>query len=255
MNIYIPWTWFATQWPCPDGFHVPLISERNWLKTIMDWLSLTWESWRTKLHIPYCWMINYDGRLFRQWQEGYYWSSSALSWQNASTYYIVDSYVWSYSTARWQGVPIRCFKDSFVAPTSGWTVVQWTLGSAWIFWNQTDWLISITSNWTTGYTIQDKNLWATTVYNWWDTLTQANMWKMYQRWNNYWFPSTWGVSVSSTLVNASTYWPWNYYESSTFTCWYNPFIWDSSYNDNLRWWLDWNVPVTTMKEVKNIYIC
>lgn len=80
----------------------------------------------------------------------------------------------------------------------------------------------------------DKNLWATTVYNDWDTLTQANMWNMYQWWNNYWFPSTWTISnTSSTQVDASSYWPTNPYLSDTFITWSND--WSSVYNDDL-WW-------------------
>ena len=134
------------------------------------------------------------------------------------------------------GHSIRCFKDSYEVPDSTWTIVKWTLWWAWIFWNQSEGLISIT-DWTTGYTIMDKNLWATTVYNNGDTLTQANMWNMYQRWNNYWFPSTWSVTTSSTQVNAQNYWPWNYYSGSTFIIRSSfPRNWDSSNNDNLRWW-------------------
>ena len=83
----------------------------------------------------------------------------------------------------------------------------------------------------------DKNLWATTVYNDWDTLTESNMGYMYQWWNNYWFPSIWTISnTSSTQVDASAYWPntdnW-YYSSDTFIIWSND--WSSVINVDL-WW-------------------
>lgn len=88
----------------------------------------------------------------------------------------------------------------------------------------------------------DKNLWATTVWNSGDTLSEANCWKYYQRWNNYWFPRTWTVTTSSTQVDASTYWPWNYYSSSTFiTRSSSPYRWDTTDNWNLRWWVTWVV--------------
>lgn len=105
---------------------------------------------------------------------------------------------------------------------------------AWIYHNATLWLISLSSDGSNWITIADKNLWATTVWNSWDSVTESNCGKYYQRWNNYWFPLA-QVSPSSTRVNASNYWPNNYYSSSTFinNWWY----WDSSDNKDLRWWV------------------
>lgn len=100
----------------------------------------------------------------------------------------------------------------------------------WIYHNANLWLISLSSDWTNWITITDKNLWATTVYNSGDTISEANAWKFYQRWNNYWFPADWSVATSSTIVNAGSYWPNNYYSSSTFITWS---YWDTSYNANL----------------------
>ena len=104
---------------------------------------------------------------------------------------------------------------------------------AWIYHNATLWLISLSSDGSNWLTIADKNLWATTVWNSWDTLSQANCWNFYQRGNNRGFPYSWWISKSSTRVNAGSYWPWNYYSSSTFITDYS--YWDSSFNSNLRW--------------------
>lgn len=109
--------------------------------------------------------------------------------------------------------------------------------NAWVYYNSTLWLISLSQDWVNWYTIADKNLWATTVWNSWDTLSQANCWKMYQFWNNYWFPYTWATTTSTTQVNAQNYWPGNYYSSSTFIK--NSTDWDSSFNYNRRWWITW----------------
>ena len=95
----------------------------------------------------------------------------------------------------------------------------------------TNWEITMV-NWQWSFTIMDKNLWATIVYSDWDTLSEANCGKYYQRWNNYWFPRTWNVTTSSTQVDTTWYWPWNYYSSSTFIQWYG---WINPTNDNLRW--------------------
>ena len=92
-------------------------------------------------------------------------------------------------------------------------------------------LISLSTDGSTWTTIADKNLWATTVYNDWDTLSEANCGKYYQRWNNYGFAFTWPTTIANTQINPSDYWPWNYYSSSTFI-WGNQW-WMSTVNSNL----------------------
>ena len=247
-ETYNAWQWIsigdismnARKWPCPEWFHVPSVTEWEWLNTIMAWLNLnTWLVYTVYLHMPVAGRRDLsDSSLDSQGSLGFYWSSSPFGSDDSDqAFYLrldLFSEIWVDGHFRAHGFSIRCFKDSFEVPTSSWTVIEWTLGSAWIFRNQTDGLISITSDWSTGYTIMDKNLWATTVWSDWDTLTQDNMGNMYQWWNNYWFPSTWTISnTSSTQVNASTYWPTNPYSSDTFII--ESENWDSSNNDDLRW--------------------
>ena len=110
------------------------------------------------------------------------------------------------------------------------TKVRPSVMPAWIYHNAALWLISLSNDWENWITIADKNLGATQVYNNWDTLSEANCGKYYQRWNNYWFPNSWTVTTSSTKVNAGSYWPNNYYNNSTFRTWS---YWDTSYNANL----------------------
>lgn len=267
----------SRKWPSPDGFHVPSIFEWDWLVTIMESLSLTtWNDLRINLHMPFVGCRDgYNTDLTFQWSRGCYWSSSPDEPNSPeySYYLLIDSSnVLAGQWTRTVGFSVRSFKDSYVAPDSSWIVIQWTLWSTWIFWNQSEWLISVT-DWTTGYTIMDKNLWATTVYSDWDTLTQANMGNMYQWWNNYWFPSTWTISkTSSTQVNASSYWPTNPYSSDTFITWSDD--WSSVHNDDLWWdttwtisqenvitntgvlsvnWQTWNVTIQTGSE-QNLFI-
>jgi len=250
---------FDTQWPAPDGFHVPLGTEWQWLKTIMDWLSLTtWDSWRINLHMPFAGFRKYSSAdLNIQGSSGFYWSSSPYGSNYpdcASRLYLDSSNVSANNNIyRAYGYTVRCFKNSYVAPDASWILVQWGQWWAWLFWNQSEWLISIT-DWTTWYTIQDKNLWATTVYNDWDTLTQANMGNMYQWWNNYGFISTWSVSkTSSTKVNASAYWPTNPYSSDTFITWNRD--WSSVQNDNLWGWVSqWQINGTVISSDLSSYI-
>jgi len=105
-----------------------------------------------------------------------------------------------------------------------------------IFHNPTLWLISLTSDWINWITIADKNLGASQVYNFGDAFSESNCWNFFQRGNCYWFPYTWPTNVDWNQVDASTYWPGNYYSSST---WINMGVntnWDSSSNRNLRWY-------------------
>ena len=240
------WTYYSDmQWPAPDGFHVPLITEWQWVKTIMNWLSLTtWDNWRINLHMPFNGGRSYsDAKVFSRSSDGVglYWSSSPneTGYNGAGSMVISSDDTWvDLSDRHTYGYSVRCFKNSYTVPDSSWTVIQWTLWSAWIFWNKTEWLISIT-DWTTGYTMMDKNLWATTVYSGWSALSEANCGKYYQWGNNYWFAWNWSVTTSSTQVDASSYWPWNYYSSSTFIT--RSDDWSSVKNDNLRWWVTWGV--------------
>jgi len=260
MNVYVWWPveYSDMQWPCPVGFHVPSTKEWQWLKTIIRWLSLTtWDDWRINLHMPFAGYRDFStADLSDQGSDGYYWSSSPYGSDYPDSAHRLDldssSVYADYISPRAYGFSVRCFKNSFEVPTSSWTVINWTLWSAWTFRNQAEWLISITNtDWTTWYTIQDKNLWATTVYNDGDTLSEVNCGKYYQWGNNYWFARTWSVTTSSTKVDASSYWPWNYYSSNTFITWYDD--WSNVHNDNLRWWVSqWSW--TKSVEVKNIYI-
>ena len=102
-----------------------------------------------------------------------------------------------------------------------------------VYHNATLWVISLSSDWTNWITIADKNLWATMVWNRWDAYTASNCWGFFQWGNNYMFPFSWAETTSSTQVDASTYWPWNYYSNSTFIIWHDD--WSSVENNNLRW--------------------
>ena len=229
------------RWPMEEWYHVPSKDERGF---VLDaWIALwAWTSsgddLRIKLKLPFAgYRYNVSSSVDGQGSYAYYWSSIAYSdnyayflYAHSSMFYPTN---WGY---RANGYSIRCFKNTPVIPDSTWTVItQWTW-TAGIYHNATLWLISISSDWTTWYTLQDKNLGATTVYNDWDTLSQANCGNYYQWWNCYWFPYTGTVTTSSTKVDASWYGKWNLYSSSTFiTVSDIPYDWSSVRNDNLRW--------------------
>lgn len=254
-KIYV-WEWgaddySAMRWPCPEWYHVPTNTEWTGVRTIMVWLGLsTGNNWATNLHLPLARHIKQaDWTIDSTDTKGYYFASTPATWTGMYRLYMTTSSVSATGTGgRASGYSIRAFKDTFETPNSNWTVITGTLWSAWIFRNQVAWLISITSDWSTGYTIMDKNLWATTVYNYWDTLSQANCWYFFQRWNNYWFPRTWPTTTSSTAIDTEWYWPWNYYSSSTFIT--ISWDWSNPSNNDLRWWV---TGITKWPNVKEVY--
>ena len=258
MNVYIwqPVVVSDMQWPAPEGFHVPLNSEWSDVKTV--WTTLggwnkDWDNFWLALKLPYTWHRDYENtNVTARGTQSSYLSSDCNGSYN-KTLFIVSYNIALSTTYPWYAGSIRPFKNESVIPTNNWTKLYWTsIESWWIFWSSTDWLISLSSDGSTWITIADKNLWATTAWNYWDTLSESNCWKYYQFWNNNWFAFTWSLTTSSSTVNITWYWPWNYYSSSTFitgNSWI-PYTWTYS---NLRWWVSqWSWTKST--ELKNAYI-
>lgn len=245
-----------TQWPCANGYHVPSREENVALVDAMTTLGIdtsTWACMKTYLKMPYAWYRNYtNSNAAAQSTAWRYWACTRLNARTTSTLAFGATFVTPQSNANTSyGFSIRPFKNETVIPDSTWTTLfDWSLiaTNAWIFHNTTDGIISISADWTNWITIADKNLWATVVYNDGDTLAETNCWWYFQWWNNYMFPFTWTVTTSSTQVDASNYWPWNWYSSSTFITW-NP-DWSSVQNDNLRWEAVW---VLTEKQIRPVW--
>jgi hypothetical protein len=266
-NTYNAWPWIiiwdysdysAMRWPCPEWYHIPLKDEWNDLLWILtNTFSLTWNEAMvgTYLKMPKAGFrdATTSSSLSLDYAWGYWSATSSGSFAYTFSFYpgtfVVGLGYQKYAHS------IRQFKDSPVIPDSTWTTLyDWSSVAiwAWIFYNATLWLISISWDWTNWITITDKNLWATVVYNSWDTLSEANCGYLYQWGNNYWFSYNWDVATSSTSVDASDYGPWNYYSSSTFIkgswAWSNPVNW------NLRWWVTWIVTTQNAIYVDMNYI-
>lgn len=113
-----------------------------------------------------------------------------------------------------------------------WTKqVRPKIETPWIYYNSTLGLISLSSDGSNWLTIADKNQWASNVLDYGSP---------FQWGNNYAFPNSWSVSTSSSTVNTSSYWPNNYYYSSTFRTWdrdwsspSNPDLWGDITNTNI----------------------
>lgn len=233
------------RWPCDDGFHIPTKDEwtdiyNAWISD-WAWASDWWSNMMSYLKLPNAWYRDFwNSSWVYWWWRPYnwnywtctaYWTAQAYNLLIYSWWIYISYSNWAPRRTNWNS--IRPFADEPVTPDSSWTAIY----SDKIYHNSTLWLISV-KNWSSRITIADKNLWATTVWNSWDGQTEAKCWKLYQRWNNYWFPLGWNVSYTlNTKIDASLYWPNNYYSSSTFVaCSTTPYTWDSSNNTNLRWW-------------------
>lgn len=279
MWVYIKWQWLdysAMRGPCPQGFHIP--SKDEWVE--LDAIGRNAQIWgsdsqrwtdykilKTALKLPFAWWRDGSWNVSGGWSMCLYWSSTPQGTYNAYYFYCsnttpVDPQDY-YNRGYW--MTLRPFYDTPIDPyisegelLSGWQYLDWNT----FVWglaarNPTLWLISVRCDWWRCITIADKNLWATTTYEYdiygWGTeptRSQANCGNFFQRWNNYKFPYSWTVSTSSTKVDASAYWPWNYYSSSTFITW--TWDWSSVQNDNLRWGVTWTRPL--MLEIKNAYV-
>ena len=240
-KIYIwEWSWddySAMQWPCNTGFHVPMPSERQ---AVLDDLTALWyttdaQKWiilSYYLKIPVAWGRDYTGTVSHDNN----WYYRCCKSTNSNRVYRFGSTTGFFNYYKWYWYSIRPFKDIPVIPDSSWTVeYQWTWNAG-IFSNATLWLVSISGDWANWITIADKNVWATTVYSYLNSLSEANCGKYFQRGNNNWFAWDWSVTTSSSTVDASSYWPWNYYNSSTFITQQS---WDSSNNNDLWWGVTW----------------
>ena len=230
------------QWPCSDGFHVPSKEDLQEMCTIMStvWLSTSQVDCETYLKLPYAGMRNDENANQGVGVAAFYHASNPNLQSSFQCWWLY----WRWApigvsdlVSRKDWCSLRPFKDTPSIPDNSWTTLyQWTW-SAWIFHNATLWLISLSWDWANWLTIADKNLWATQVFNYWDTYSEANCWKFYQWWNNYGFARTWSITGELWPVNATWYWPWNYYSSNVFRLvdmlddWINPS------DDNLWWWV------------------
>ena len=131
----------------------------------------------------------------------------------------------------------------------GWGWWPSLITTAWIYWNANLWLISFSSNGSTRNTIADKNLGATKVWNYWDTLTPYNTWPVFQRWNNFPFPCEWAVTTSSTQ---QARWTSDSYCNSTFIT-VNQWSSNANFADNRSKWPcpDW-YHIPTKDELVNL---
>lgn len=253
ISIWSVQSYAAMQWPCSAWYHIPSKNEWYNVKTIWEalwWWSNDWNNFWIALKLPYAGMRDFsDGDFNYQGSQWYYWAAERSDTEYSYCLSISSSTIApSNGSYNANANSIRPFKDVPVVPPIApsdpwWTSLYWThivdWQVVWILWNADKWIISMRAHAGDDWiTIADKNLWATTVWNSWDTLSEANCGKYYQWGNNYWFDWAWTLSDFSPLqVDASAYWPGNYYSSSTYVFFNRN--WDSSINYNLWWWTTW----------------
>lgn len=220
---------FATKWPCPDWFHVPMSTDVSAINTAIVAVAGS-SNLRNALKWANTWRYNQNISISST-SGSYSWCANANS---TTWFYCYYWELWSqslYTMGQWYGMPIRPIRNTPKKPTSSWTMLYWTsIAAGGVFRNKSEWLISVSSDWNTRYTIADKNIWAANT---------SSGWYYYQHGNCYWFSWAWWSSTS-TKQSTTWYWPWNYYTSST---WVKQNPWASTNNNNLRWGASWNVPV------------
>lgn len=210
-----------TQWPCGFWFHIPDESE---LQSLKDIVTTTWGMATTfyydYLHFPKCYYLNRSsGTINSSYWYLRIWGNKMTARDSAVSFQIDENdqvLVKNDKPANWFN--IRAFANNPVVPDANdnnWhqTYQPWS-GIEWVWYNSTLWLISISADGTNWITMQDKNVWATVVYNLNDTVTEANAWWFFQFWNNHWFPFSWATNFYTSTQNTTGFWPTNPYDSS-----------------------------------------
>lgn len=238
MYIYNGW---AT--PRPEWFHIPYFNDAMAIAEYgqfrLDRIEHP-ENCRL-IHqyfkMPYCWQINlYASGKQYVWERTELWGSRnrGRNWTFGSFTY-GDEIAWFSNSSANYWHNIRLFKDTPVIPdlNNWWVLIHWEPWSYGIYWNQSEWLISFSSYERISryrYTLQDKNRWATQVWNYGDDITSANAWKYFQRWNNHGFDYDFdfvNTPFIYTPIDVTWYWDGIYYESDVYSktgynCWFTP---------------------------------
>lgn len=266
-TTYEFWNWiqlwnneFDTKWPCPTGFHIPTVTEFMVLINTLNSLWITTYKHRM-FKMPKAWELIKDDSTpstsySKVWVGTYFRMATVnLEWQ--TWWYIVnhdfeDPYINQTIVDRCEWCSIRPFKNVPVIPDSSWKVISWSRTWVWICWNADLWLITCTADWTNYVTLADKNLWATEVWEWGTEETPEKCWLYYQYWNNHWFD--WTEPASTEEVDASWYWPGNYYDEWTFIMSED---WDSNHNleaNDHRWWVATQWTFVDWSDVSNSWV-
>lgn len=241
-----PWSWW-----------LPIQSSISW-ESKYYWGWWGWWSSNVSCDRPWCWWgmnVNtwawnwgatyYNWCNWTNWTGGWWWgawyasTSYTLCWWNWWSWIVILRYKtdWSYwidpSCAFW-GCKYTCWDYTIHCFDTVWNYffsTNWCeIKQPWIYHNPTLWLITILQDENNLITLCDRNEWASWI---------NQQWCVYQRWNNYWFPATWSIPATTSQINASWYWPWNYFCRNCFIydgSWTNR-DWSSVRNDNLRWWV------------------
>lgn len=253
MSLYLQTKdYTAMRGPCPEGFHVPTYDDWD---RVIPYSSINFMEY---YHMPPGFEFSSTSlSVYEKTSSSDYWACDKMTMQSSwgSTAQILRIYAswWSnhYPASIVQASHIRPFKDEVVHPDSTWTLEYEEEDECYIYHNATLWLITVyidtAREGKIRTTMADKNLWATVLYNYWDTQSTSNCGYIYQPWNNYWFDPQWTITKSNTVVNCTWYWPGNYYSSNLM----KTTNWNTT-NEDMWWWETWVLPVSA--ELKSAYI-
>ena len=190
--------WHADrQWPCPDHYHIPSVSERNditttWIDTMgyspsTDGNPITyWPEFSSDLLLPPAGIREGDGAIKNQWIEGAYQSSSPKwtleDYGGTERYLTVEkSHIWLYEGGRYSapsyGLSLRCIKDKNQDSSnlSAYTITieanWWTNAVIALDWDKITALSSPTKAWADFlWWYSDPDFYDRTEINKWDTI-------------------------------------------------------------------------------------
>lgn len=256
----------AMRWPADEWYHILTNDEYMALLNTLRTLGIETQNWssymKTYLKMPYAGNRGLqDANVYDQGEQWHYWLCTAVDDNRSYCFRITDDQVWYHDYCgritfyHSTGYSLRCVKDLPVAPDGTWTILyDWSSVAAWawIFHSSDLWLISLSADWESRLTIQDKNLWATTVYNDGDELSEANCGKYYERWNDYWFPWSWTITNETRdKADITWYWPRDHYSSDIYRhSALPPYNWATTSTSFLRWGFIW----VQYNSIKNTWV-
>ena len=191
------------QWPCPDGYHIPSLWERNTLFDLflmnnnISWVnnfpsavgqkvkaafavnSDALSAFLNQLKIPFAWRVKWGYEYDRyEWDSSgkyaYFWSSTPLGKDSLLAEVNNNSgviNVWWWPNTRAQGIPIRCFKNQSEVWNQAYMFdANWGYFSGWLTWKTEYYINGISLN--PNILIIPEREWYG--FDWW--YTQADSW-------------------------------------------------------------------------------
>ncbi len=246
-NSELNWTQWTATWSYSTTPWVCKYTNQAWYHT-EDW-GITFVS-----DTRFCVIAN--GTWEQNWNGSNWWTCSVVTCDSNYVQNWNTCEAWTQNVSCGWSIPTNPTASTSSTYTQTWNWSGWTPSiSWWVSQASCDFNCNSGYSWNGSSCASNSYPWcnASDIPFWGYTIAACNVWTniswtgsssygyYFQWWNNGWTPS-WTITPSNLRVDSSSYWPWNYYNNTTFIGWSIPSPWDWSTvkNDNLWWNTDNN---------------